>query len=152
MNGINGLYIINFEGGLIYWQENISQNSEKIEEEIDYEHITSLISTLEVLALEIGEKDVKILMLGYNRYLVSKDKLTDITFILKCNKNVNSKKIFHLLNQIKNTFIDNFTGSFNSPQIDKVRIMKSFINSLYEIIGEAKQVQYFLDSLKIQIN
>ena len=75
--------------------------------------------------------------------------MTGITFVLKCEKGVKPKKINQMLRAIKNVFIGEFIGNFNSTQIEKVRLMKSFINSLFEIIGEAKKVQYYIDSVKI---
>jgi len=145
MNEINSLYIINFAGHLIFWQENVSQSAKKI----DQEYLSNILSTLEMIALKIGEKEVKIIELGNNKFFISKDNLTGISFVLKCEKGVKPKKINQMLREIKNIFISNFTGYFNTTQIEKVRKMKSFMNSLFEIIGEAKKVQYYIDSLRI---
>ena len=145
MNEINSMYIINYAGDLIFWQENISQSAKKI----DQEYLSNILSTLEMIASKIGEEEVKIIELGNNKFFVSKDNLTGISFVLKCEKGVKPKKINQILKDIKNIFIGKFTGNFNSSQIEKVRIMKSFMNSLFEIIGEAKKVQYYIDSVKI---
>lgn len=141
----NSFYIFNYAGDLIFWQENISQNAKKI----DQENLSSVLTTLEMIALKIGEEEVKIIELGNNRFFISKDNLTGISFVLKCEKGVKPKKINQMLREIKNIFIGNFTGYFNATQIEKVRIMKSFMNSLFEITGEAKKVQYYIDSIKI---
>ena len=102
-----------------------------------------------MIASKIGEEEVKIIELGNNKFFVSKDNMTGISFVLKCEKGVKPKKINQILKDIKNVFIGEFTGNFNSTQIEKVRIMKSFMNSLFEIIGEAKKVHYYIDSIKI---
>ena len=145
MNEINSLYIINYAGDLIFWQENVSQNAKKI----DQEQLSNIISTLEMIASQIGEEDVKIIELGKISHFISKDNMTGISFVIRCEKGVKAKKINQMLREIKNIFIAEFTGNFNATQIEKVRIMKSFMNSLFEIIGEAKKVQYYIDKIKI---
>lgn len=145
MNDIISLYIINYAGDLIFWQENVSQHAKKI----DQEYLTSILSTLEMIASQIGEEEVKIIELGKVRHFISKDNMTGISFVIRCEKGVKAKKINQMLKDIKNIFIGEFTGNFNASQIEKVRIMKSFMNSLFEIIGEAKKVQYFIDSIMI---
>ena len=145
MKGINSIYIINSNGDLIFLQENLSQNSEGFH----FDYLSNFLSTIETIAKEIGEKEVKVIELGNNKFFIAKDKLTKITFILKCDKAAKPKKNFELLKKIKNIFIEKFIGNFNSPQIVKRRLMKSFIEVLLEIIGKAKKVQYFLDSIKI---
>ena len=145
MNEINSLYIINYAGDLIFWQENLSQNAKKI----DQEYLSNILSTLEMIASQIGEEEVKIIELGRNKFFVSRDNMTGISFVIRCEKGVKAKKINQMLREIKNIFIEEFTGNFNATQIEKVRIMKSFMNSLFEIIGEAKKVQYYIDKIKI---
>lgn len=145
MKEINSIYIINSNGDLIFLQENLSQTSE----DFHFDYLSNFLSTIETIAKEIGEKEVKVIELGNNKFFIAKDKLTKITFILKCDKTAKPKKSFELLKEIKNIFIEKFTGNFNSPQIVKRRLMKSFIEVLLEIIGKAKKVQYFLDSIKI---
>ncbi len=145
MNEIISLYIINYTGDLIFWQENVSQNAKKI----DQEYLSNIISTLEMIASQIGEEEVKIIELGKISHFISKDNMTGISFVIRCEKGVKAKKINQMLREIKNIFIGEFTGNFNATQIEKVRIMKSFMNSLFEITGEAKKVQYYIDSIKI---
>ena len=145
MNEIISLYIINFTGDLIFWQENVSQHAKKI----DQEYLSNILSTLEMIASQIGEEEVKIIELGKISHFISKDNMTGISFVIRCEKGVKAKKINQMLREIKNIFIAEFTGNFNATQIEKVRIMKSFINSLFEIIGEAKKVQYYIDGIKI---
>ena len=145
MNEIISLYIINYIGNLIFWQENVSQNAKKI----DQEYLSNILSTLEMIASQIGEEEVKIIELGKKSHFISKDNMTGISFVIRCEKGVKAKKINQMLREIKNIFIGQFTGNFNASQIEKVRIMKSFMNSLFEIIGEAKKVQYYIDSIKI---
>jgi hypothetical protein len=145
MNEIISLYIINYAGDLIFWQENVSQNAKKI----DQEYLSNIISTLEMIASQIGEEEVKIIELGKISHFISKDNMTGISFVIRCEKGVKAKKINQMLREIKNIFIGEFTGNFNATQIEKVRIMKSFMNSLFEITGEAKKVQYYIDSVKI---
>lgn len=145
MNEIISLYITNYAGDLIFWQENVSQNAKKI----DQEYLSNILSTLEMIASQIGEEEVKIIELGKISHFISKDNMTGVTFVIRCEKGVKAKKINQMLREIKNIFIGEFTGNFNATQIEKVRIMKSFMNSLFEIIGEAKKVQYYIDAIKI---
>ena len=145
MNEIISLYIINYTGDLIFWQENVSQHAKKI----DQEYLSNILSTLEMIASQIGEEEVKIIELGKISHFISKDNMTGISFVIRCEKGVKAKKINQMLREIKNIFIAEFTGNFNATQIEKVRIMKSFMNSLFEIIGEAKKVQYYIDGIKI---
>ncbi len=147
MKDIISFYIINGNRDLIYSQENISLAPEGKE----HEYISNFLSILETIAMKIGEKEeeLRIMVLGHSKFFLSKDKLTNVIFILKCEKDAKQKKIFEKLNKTKNLFIEKFTGNFNSPDDIKLKLMESFTGTLAEIIGNAKSVLYFIDSLKI---
>lgn len=144
MTDIEGIYIINNSGELIFQQENVDENSKSF----DPNYLSNFFATLETIAHKIGEDEVRIMDLGENKFFLTKDKITNIEFILKCNKNVKSKKVFQALTNIVNIFIQIFTGNFNSPEKIKERLMTNFIEEIKEVIGESAYINYNLDFFK----
>ncbi|MFX1259691.1 MAG: hypothetical protein ACFFAN_17700 [Promethearchaeota archaeon] len=146
MKEIEGAYILSGSGGLIFSQENLDKDLK----EFDKDYLSNLLSTIETIALKIGEGEVNVIEFGNIKFYHTKDKLTKIGFCLKCKKDVKKKKIFHTLTNLMNIFLEKFTGNFSSPDIVKKEKMDSFILAVSQILGEGKKVEYFLDEIKIE--
>lgn len=145
MTDITGLYILNSRGDLLYLQENLIPTSK----ELDPDYLSNFFTTLQTIAQKIGEEEVKIIDLGNSKFFLTKDKLTNIEFILKCEKNIKPKKVFDTHRRIVNLFIEKFIGNFNASEKTKRFLMNSFMNDLTEIIGKGEKIEYHLDLIKI---
>ena len=110
MIDITGLYILNSKRELIYLQENIIPKSK----ELDPDYLSNFFSTLQTIAQKIGEEEVKIIDLGNSKFFLTKDRMTNIEFILKCGKDIKQKKVFETHKRIVNLFIEKFIGNFNN--------------------------------------
>jgi len=145
MTDIVGLYILNRRGELIYLQENIIPSSK----ELGLDYLSNFFKTLQTIAKKIGEEEVKIIDLGNSKFFLTKDKLTNIEFILKCEKNIKQKKVFETHKRIINLFIEKFIGNYNASEQTKNFLMNSFMKDLTEIIGKGEKIEYHIESIKI---
>jgi hypothetical protein len=145
MKEIEGIFIINSKGDLIFSQENLVIESK----ELDPDYLSNFLSTLLTIAQKIGEDEVKIVDLGESKFFLTKDKLTHLEFILKCNKETKYKKVSQIHKGIVNLFIEKFTGNFNSSNETKKILMSSFIQQLNELIGSGEKIEYHVESIKI---
>jgi hypothetical protein len=145
MSDIVGLYVLNRRGELIYLQENTLPSSK----ELDPDYLSNFFTTLQTIAQKIGEEEVKIIDLGNSKFFLTKDKLTGIEFILKCEKNIKQKKVFETHKKIINLFIEKFIGNYNASDQTKTFLMNSFMKELAEIIGKGEKIEFHIESLKI---
>ena len=145
MTDIVGLYILNSKRELIYLQENIITKVK----ELDPDYLSNFFATLQTIAQKIGEEEVKIIDLGNSKFFLTKDKLTNFEFILKCERNIKQKKVFEIHKRIVNLFIEKFTGNFNATEETKKILMNSFLKDLTEIMGKGEKIEFYLDSIKI---
>ncbi len=145
MSDVVGLYILNHRGELIYLQENTLPSSK----ELDPDYLSNFFTTLQTIAQKIGEEEVKIIDLGNSKFFLTKDKLTGIEFILKCEKNIKQKKVFETHKKIINLFIEKFIGNYNASEQTKTFLMNSFMKDLAEIIGRGEKIEYDINTLKI---
>ena len=145
MKDINGAYIFSSSGCLIFSQENVDKNKE-----FDLNYLSDFLSTIEAIAMNIGEEEVNVLEFGNIKFYHAKDKLTKIGFAIKCKKDAKPKKIHQVLTNIMNVFLERFTGNFYSDDIIRKEKMESFIQTISELLGKGKKVEYFLDEIKIE--
>ena len=145
MKEIDGAYIFSGSGALIFSQENLDETIG----EVDLEYLSNFISTIETIAIEIQEEDVKEIEFGNIKFFHTRDKLSKIQFLIKCEKDAKQKKIQQMLSNLMNIFLEKFTGIFISPLGVKQEKMDAFIKSMSEVLGEGKKVEYFLDQIKL---
>ena len=146
MKEIDGAYIFSGDGGLIFSLENLEDASTKF----DSDYLGDFLSTVESIALNIGEEEVNVLEFGNIKFFHTRDKLTKIGFAIKCKKDTKPKKIKQVLTNLMNVFLERFTGSFSSEEIIKKQKMESFIETISEQLGKGNKVEYFLDKIKIE--
>ena len=145
MKDVNGAYIFSGSGALIFSQENLDATVS----EIDLEYLSNFISTIETIAVEINEEDVKEIEFGNIKFYHTRDKLSKIQFIIKCEKGAKAKKINQVLTNLMNIFLEKFTGTFTSPLGIKKEKMDAFVKNMSDILGSGKKVEYFLDHIKV---
>ena len=142
---VNGAYIFSGSGALIFSQENMDETVS----EVDLEYLSNFISTIETIAVEIQEEDVKEIEFGNIKFFHTRDKLSKIQFLIKSDKDAKPKKIQQVLSNLMNIFLEKFTGIFTSPLVVKKEKMDAFIESISEILGTGKKVEYFLDKIEL---
>ena len=138
---IHRIYIIDSKAKPIYIRENYVQGSGSV----DHALMSSFISALETFVREIENQNTEAINLHNEKIFISKDQLTTFLFILCCDPNTKPKKMFKILNDIKNLFINKFTGHFMDSIEEKKKIMNSFLESLDEILEPSSK--HFLDNL-----
>lgn len=142
MKDVDGAYIISGSGAIIFSQENLESNGD-----FDLNYLSDFLSTIETIALNIGEDEVNVLEFGNIKFFHVKDRLTKIGFVIKSKKDVKPKKIRQVLTNLMNIFIEKFTGNFTSPDVVKQEKMENFIERIANLLGTGKKVEYFLDSI-----
>ncbi len=145
MKNIDGAYIFSGSGALIFSQENLDETMG----EVDLEYLSNFISTIETIAVEIQEDDVKEIEFGNIKFFHTRDKLSKIQFLIKCEKDAKPKKIQQTLSNLMNIFLEKFTGIFTSPLGVKQEKMEDFVKSISEVLGTGKKVEYYLDQIKL---
>jgi len=138
------IYIINDKGTPIFIRENYIQGSG----DANHALLSDFITALQSFAREFGEKETRIVELSDAKILSTMDYITNYLFILKCDVNSKNKKMFGILNQIKNLFIEKFTGFLASNENKKKEIMLLFELALNELLTELKDsLSEFLKSI-----
>jgi len=137
---IKSVYIIDGQGNPLYARELYSQGGLDNQQKL----FTSLISAIQQFASSLGEAEAKIIELGNDKIFSTGDQLTNLKFILKCDKGMKKKKAFSILKDIKNLFLNIFTGKFTSSVDIKSELMKKFILEMNDLIAPKSNVDAFL--------
>jgi hypothetical protein len=143
MKGIDSVYIINNEGSLIFIHENFQRSSGTLR----LESLSKLFSLLTSYSLKVGEEDVQLLEMGKSNVYSTRDKITNVQFILEFNKKAKNKLVTKALKIIKNAFVEHFEGNFHKPVEEKAALMDKFVRVIENAIGKGKKVDYFLDAI-----
>ncbi len=137
------IYIIDEKSNPIFIRENYFQGSGNANHAL----LSDFVTALQAFAREFGEEETRVIELSDAKILTSMDKLSHNLFAIKCESDAKNKKMFGILNQIKNLFIDKFIGHLASSEEMKKEIMRSFEAELNEIISEpADSLSKFLKS------
>ena len=126
------IYIIDEQSNPIFIRENYIQGSG----DANHALLSDFVTALQSFAREFGEEETRVVELSDAKILSSKDHITNYLFAIKCESNAKNKKMFGILNQIKNLFIDKFTGHLANSEETKKKIMLSFETDLSKIITE----------------
>ena len=126
------IYIIDDTGTPIFIRENYIQGSENANHAL----LSDFITALQSFAKEFGEEETRIVELSDAKIFSTLDSLTNYIFIIKSDINAKSKKIFEILNKIKNLFIDSFMGQLASSNEKKTKIMVSFEHNIDVLLEE----------------
>ncbi|MFX1338562.1 MAG: hypothetical protein ACFFDK_08120 [Promethearchaeota archaeon] len=138
------IYILDEKGTPIFIRENYVQGSG----DANHALLSDFVSALQSLAQEFGEDETRVIELSDSKILSTRDKITNYSFIIKSEIKSKNKKIFGILNQIKNIFIEKFTGHLASSVEVKKKIMLSFEEAINEIIAEpTDSLKGFLKSI-----
>jgi len=144
MIDIKSIYILDGKGQPIYMRE-LSLQGEQNPESILYTNIVTAIQ--QFVQSSLGEKEAKIIQLGDFKIYHSKDHISNLSFIIKCNLKIKEKKAFSILKQIKNLFIDKFIGKFSSSSEEKNELMQEFIDEMDKNLFPNSEVENLLGNL-----
>jgi hypothetical protein len=145
MENVEGIYIINGKGQLIFSYEISDDRPNKF----DYANISRFFSVIKTFALNIGEKEAKVIELGNRKIFKTAIYDLNVEFIIKCEKIIKEKKVLNYLNDLMNLFLNTFIGYFNSLDSIKKQKMDLFIQEFHLLFGKGGKISYFLKHLKI---
>ena len=137
------IYIIDDKGTPILIHENYIQGLGNA----DHALLSDFINALQSFAKEFGEEETRMIELSDAKIYSTKDKLMNYYFIIKSDINAKNKKMFDILNKIKNLFIDKFIGQLTSSEEKKKQIMVSFKDDLNKFLEPIDNIKGFLKSL-----
>ena len=140
---IKSIYIVDGIGNPLYARELYAQGALENQQML----FTNLVAAIQQFAVTLGEEEAKVIELGNDKIFSTGDTLTNLKFILKCDKKMKQKKAFALLDNIKNAFLNKFTGKFTSSADIKSELMKDFILEMDQLINPKSSVESLLGSL-----
>lgn len=143
IKGIFSVLILEKTSNILFSFENVGSDSEAL----DRSKFSGFISAIQNFAQEYESDDAHKIEMGNYKILSAKDRVTDIIFALICGKGVKSKKIVPILNQVKNLFINNFTGNLYASEEVKSKITESFRVELEKFLTEDEKVKEFFDGV-----
>ena len=143
MNMINWIYIIDQSGATIFSYENHVQGSGNG----NLAFLSHFLFALQSIAKTLKENEVRSVEMGNNRFFICKEKMTNYIFILKTNRDADYEVITPILKEIKEKFIEKFTGHFKLVLEDKIALLNSFKQDIKVIIKQKSNIQKFAETI-----
>ena len=135
---IQSFIILDNNGAPIFVQENFIQGRNNV----DLALLSDFINALQNFATELGEKETKFIELGGGKIFSTKDSSTNYLFVLKCDKKAKAKKMYQILNEIKNLFLNKFLGHLYEIKEEKNKeLLSSFENELKIILNPYNKLE-----------
>ena len=133
---IQNIYILDSTGKPIFIRENYVQGTA----EIDHGLLSNFINAIQSIASELGEKEARVIELGNGTIYSVKDSRYQIQFVLKCQKDTKAKKMFKILTDIKNLFLEKFSNYIEIGIGDKGKIISSFVDALHQMLEPSETI------------
>ncbi|TFG26356.1 MAG: hypothetical protein EU532_10050 [Promethearchaeota archaeon] len=143
MNGIYWIYILDNTGATIFSYENPIQANSRINSTL----LSHFIYALQSVGKNLEQDEIKAVDLGNYKFFITKEKFTSYLFIIKTSTDIESKRINPILSNIRNKFIELFTGHFSLDLDEKVEILKSFEDYVKKIIEGKTHVNNLIEAL-----
>ncbi|MFX1326497.1 MAG: hypothetical protein ACFE8N_16215 [Promethearchaeota archaeon] len=124
------IYIIDNSGATIFSYENFLMGNS----EINHALLSHFIHALQSMAKNLEEEEIKEVIIGENRFYLSKEALTNYLFIVKTKPTAKYENLKLILKKIKDRFVEKFTGHFTLPVQDKLELIQSFKEDVKKII------------------
>ncbi|MFX1238016.1 MAG: hypothetical protein ACFE8P_09890, partial [Promethearchaeota archaeon] len=105
-------------------------------EKDDRNLLSGFVGAFQSLAQELGQEEMKEAQLGSSKLFFTKDKITEISFVIKAEATAKKKKMFQLLEKIKNLFINTFMGHMYEESEAKNYLFESFAINLDNLIKD----------------
>ncbi len=129
MSDINGIWILEEDGELLFSYEIFTQGSEDYGSAL----FSGLILSTQKFVEELGEKNSERIEMGKTKYFISKDLEHALFFIIKTTQSANNNKISKFLNKIQERFNHKF-GKFLKKFTKKE--LRIYIDNIFK--GEVK--------------
>ena len=143
MNKIYWIYIIDNTGATIFSYEQSIQGTSKINSTL----LSHFIYALQSVAKNLEVDEIKAVDIGNNEFFITKEKLTSYLFIIKTSTDIESKRINPILKNIRNKFVELFTGHFSLNLDEKVEILKSFEDYVKELFEGKTRINKLIEAL-----
>lgn len=138
MTEINGVWIFDSDGSLIFSSEIYKQGSESYDAAL----FSGLILSIQQFIMEIGEKKAERIEMGDAKYFISKDPDTNIIFVIRGIPTVDNSKASKLVAKIQKRFNQKFKKFLNKFTTKELRIYIDdiFQNELQELLKDSDLV------------
>lgn len=143
MNEINWIYIIDDAGATIFSYVNYVQGTGNGNPAL----LSHFLFALKLIAKTLKENEIRSVEMSNNRFFLCKEKMTNYLFILKSNRDADTQVITPVMSEIKNKFVEKFTGHFKLVIEDKIALLNSFREDIKEILQQKSNIEKFVDTL-----
>ncbi len=145
MKSIEGIFVVGKQGKVIFPYGNDYESLGKNDKEL----LSGFVSAFQSLARELGEEEMKEARLGTSKLYFTKDRISEISFVIKATSTAKQKKMFQLLEKIKNLFINTFIGHMYEESEAIRYLLDSFSINLDKLLNEQPdtKVKGFFDGL-----
>ena len=143
MNLINWIYIIDNSGATVFSFENRVQGDSGPTSAL----LSHFLFALQAIAKTLKNNEVRSVEMSNNRFFLCKENMTSYLFIIKTNRDADTHIITPVLNEIKNKFVEKFTGHFKLVVEDKIALLNAFKEDIKNIIQQKSNIEKFVDTL-----
>lgn len=143
MNEINWIYIIDQSGANIFSYQNHVQGGGNGNLAL----LSHFLFALQSIAKTLKENEIRGVEIGNNRFFLCKEKMSNYLFILKTNRDADSLVIKPILQEVKEKFLEKFTGHFKLVIEDKIELLNAFREDVKAILKQKSNIQKFAETL-----
>ena len=86
------------------------------------------------MAAQVKDNEVKDLIMGPNRYFITKIENLNYSFIIKSVKEADSQGIVQFLNKIKKRFMDNYADKMDLTILEKRKVFDRFTHEIKNML------------------
>ncbi|MGQ4874482.1 MAG: hypothetical protein ACP6IY_10475 [Promethearchaeia archaeon] len=140
---IQSIYIIDSTGKPLFVLDIYNPGNKNVEHAL----ITNFISAIQSFATELGDQHANTIKLGDSMLYSIKDEISGIYFVIKTNLDAKQKRIFNLLKEIKNLYINIVLSKINASEAEKLEAFKEFEEELSKIVKKQGNIESFLEGL-----
>ncbi|MHA1300916.1 MAG: hypothetical protein ACTSO9_15970 [Candidatus Helarchaeota archaeon] len=131
MNEINGFWILEPDGNILFQHELFVQGSE----DFDSALLSGVILAVQSFVKNLGEEKVKQMELGKSKIFILRDNETDLILVLKTEKKVKTKKYYKLLEKLQEKIQQIYTDKIFSKKELREYLITSFHKDFDELMG-----------------
>lgn len=143
MNTIYWIYIVDNTGATIFSYMSYAQVTSKFNSAL----LSHFIYALQSVAKNLEEDEIKGVDIGNNKFFITKEKFTSYLFIIKTSTDIESQTVNPILKNIRNKFVELFTGHFSLDIHQKVEIIRSFEGYVKDILEGRTRINRLIEAL-----
>ena len=130
IHNVNSFYILDDKRDLIFSYNSVDEKVKIVDEVLMSGFITAVTSFIR----EALEDNLSQVSFGDKKVFSIVDKISNFMFILVCQTDAKPKKIMPLLNELKNSYLNNCTGIQYIRERKKVQSIAQFHDALNRIL------------------